>query len=385
MKSGAVTLTPLNYSINNWTGRDFSVIKCGNEADAFRGNGFLGLMREPGKLENIVHTGMMRLRLSDVVWNKNRLWVASFENGIFAYDLGGNPTNHINKTHGLPPADQGLKIAFHKGKMFASGAFGTELRSWIAEIVDFASKQPRVEVFHEAKKNSRAKERSQSISDDMAFEPRLFIPGPERPPYKNDVGQPSVFLITEISSKRRAFFINPLNREWEKEWTTANRDDTESHFAYMEGEIIQPRKIKRYRFNPKIERLSPLVLGREQVMGRERRPQGFVKVGEDVYLPGESSWLKLDLYNDEADVLTDSDKPIYLIGQLRFAPSAIYGIVGWRPGRRSEMFQLTIDSSAGTAPKVAIAEVVDHAPKANPPKSDGGIPQSLDPAEAERL
>ncbi|MEM7313972.1 MAG: hypothetical protein AAF497_12550, partial [Planctomycetota bacterium] len=332
------------------------------------------LMREPGQLEDFVHLEENGLKISDMVWHKNRLWVATLNKGIWGYDESAAPVCQINASNGLPPGDVSLKLAFRDDRMFASGRFGSPGRSWIAEIRNY-NDDASVDLIYEARKVPENSHKYTPLQLGYAFTPTLLCAGPDIPPFNNGAGAPSIW----VSANGTRLVVNLRDRSVSiKQAKRLNRMSIESrsHYLRFENELISVKDVRSF---DKVGKRR-LILSVRVAEGM----QGFVTFNGKHYLPGHEDWYRVDIGAMEIESLTDSSLPH--VGALVFASSANYGIVGWeKPYRGTNWFRVSISDEAveepasQPKPRPVIVPAVRPARPPIPYLSGDSLPEKAEP------
>jgi tetratricopeptide (TPR) repeat protein len=131
--------------------------------------------RTPGVLETVMlpQPGE-NLRLHDVIWDGRSIWTATSANEIMLLSPDGAVLQRVGKAHGLPPFDGALKMyPDAAGRVIAVGAFGADQRAWCAQIAWDGRQAPAVRVFHQATEVMTANDNAKTF----AFNPRAaFTP-----------------------------------------------------------------------------------------------------------------------------------------------------------------------------------------------------------------
>jgi hypothetical protein len=168
--TGAVRFTPITLAVKLLDGtvethpqpKQFSgtaqhitgmnVVRCGQATDVFWHHQGLCVMRQPGSIDEVLHTEASDFRhdIQQVVWDGRQLWVAKADGAVWIVAADGDVRAKVDASCGLPPASRGAVLCpVESGRVVALGSLGDPPRAWAATIV-YVDGKATVRVFFEA-------------------------------------------------------------------------------------------------------------------------------------------------------------------------------------------------------------------------------------------
>ena len=315
-------------------------LACGERLDVVWSPVWLGMMHQPGKFETLRIATDKHWVIDDVRWDGEHLWAATLGQGVWKLDTSGGVVAHVGHEHGLPPSEHGIRaLPVDGNRLLVVGSFGKTGRGWCA-MVQFANAEPTVNVFHEARQVHQAYGETLDKS---------IFPSP-----KNDDAD-GAFIPSCLVAHRVYDSVNRGHRDvalvGRGFWSQNKRrlalqvdlEELEVSLAALPGDLyrISDDRYPRYlSYAGELLHVSN-ALGHFSA-GRARRPklvdqarlgvQGFVRVGDAVYLPGEGGWLSLDLETSTVEDIAAGERriPSNVYQRPTYAHSAHYGIIGFR-------------------------------------------------------
>ena len=325
---------------------------CSDRFDIVWWPGAMYVMRQSGKLDEVSFPSEHDVILHDVRWDGELLWVATLASGVFVYDDQMKLKYHLTKEEGLLPSEHALKILpLGNRRAAVVGSFGPQYRAWCASI-DLKPTQPKIEVFHEAKKvpESRATNlTNQSGSKDDTQ--RVFVPhlltrikmAALESGIKRDVlcigrmqGNSTQAIRPLFVDLNQSVFTDPQLANYHLNFSS--RSLHEDDFIAHRGRLYHKTQID------KIVKTSSQGKHTYYWVQGVNRSQGFLKLGDTLHLPTPYRWLEFDLHSGIVRDLANDDRAYKsLASSCLFAKSANYGVVAWDNSRR--VYQVNINQT----------------------------------------